>query len=88
MTCRSGWSLMGHELIYENSSRAWLGDKAESPTTPVVPPHRSGRSPNCPSIPRFYEAPDPRSRQVQAHDQDVILPDGMNLNQELIKQGW
>jgi len=61
MTRRSWWNLLGlvsHELIYENSSRAWLRDKAESQNTTVLLPYRSGRSPNGPSIPQFCEAPD------------------------------
>ena len=57
VTRRTVWDLMDHELIYEDSSSAWLRAKAESQNTTVLLPHRSGRSPNGPSIPQFYEAP-------------------------------
>lgn len=39
VTRRTVWGLMCHELIYENSSRAWLCDKSESQNTIVLLPH-------------------------------------------------
>ena len=33
---RTVCGLMDHELIYENSSRAWLDDKAESQNTCIL----------------------------------------------------
>ena len=59
VTRRSVWGLMCHDLISEDSSRAWLRDKAESQNTVVLLPHSRGSSSNCSSIPQFHEVPDP-----------------------------
>ena len=88
VTRRSGWGLMGHELIDENSSRAWLHDKAGSQNPCILLPLGEVA---YPTVLRSHSS---MRLQTYGHDKyrrtlaDVFLSDGTHVNHTLVKEGW